>query len=210
MDSPSTELALAINAGMEARCGGLSDVQLGALGGLLEEWKIKRELKAPHVLQPDDTPYRHVITLTMERDETTEEHDTRMAAAEKRAEVYLWALSDHSEPPPPGTGFHHLKDQKTWWVSKDGTAHKIAEMALSHRRNLLAYLQRNADGLKMNEEYALISGFGADLSDGVADALDQIQGEMESTPSGKWLRKLPLVKALRKSIKADEEAAVAR
>jgi hypothetical protein len=95
-------------------------------------------------------------------------------------------------------------------VSKDGTAYKIAEMALQHKRNLLAYLQRNADGLKMKEEWALISGFGADLSDGIADALDQIQGEMESTPSGKWLRKLPLVKALRKSIKADEEAAVAR
>lgn len=210
MDSPSTELALAINAGMEARCGGLSDVQLGALGQLLEEWKTKRELKAPHVLQPDDTPYRHVITLTMERDETTEEHDARMAAAEKRAAVYLWAMGPHDDPPPPGTGFHQLKDQKVWWVSKDGTAHKIAEMALSHRRNLLAFLERNADGLKMKEEWALISGFGGELSDGVADALDQIQGEMEATPSTKWLRKLPLVKALRKSIKADEEAAVAR
>lgn len=210
MDSPSTELALAINAGMEERCGGLSDVQLGALGQLLETWKLKRDLKAPHVLQPDETPYRHVITLTMERDETTEEHDERMAAAEKRAALYLWTLDPEDQPPPPGAGFHHLKDQKIWWVTKAGNVLKIAEMTLSHRRNLLAFLERNAEALKMSEDWALVSSFPDDPSDGVADALDQIQGEMEQTPTGKWLRKLPLVKALRKSIKADEEAAVTR
>lgn len=210
MDSPQRELTQAINAAMSEQGAGLDDAQAAALELALEGLKPKRELKAPHVLQPDETPYRYEISVTWRRDETTAEHDARLAAMEKRAEVYLWALSNHAEPPPPGIGFHHLKAQKTWWVSKDGTVHKIAEMALQHKRNLLAFLERNAEALKMSEEYALISSFPDDPSDGVADALDGIMDEMDSTPTTKWLRKLPLVKALRKSIKADEQAAAAR
>lgn len=205
MNSPERELAQAINDAMAEQYASLSDEQISALESALKGLKPKRELKAPHVLQPDEAPYRYEISVTYRRDETTAEHDARMAAAEKRAEVYLWALSDHTEPPPPAAGFHHLKDQKTWWVSKDGTVHKIAEMALQHKRNLLAFLERHAEALKMNEEYALISSFPDHPSDGVADALDGIMNEMDATPTTKWLRKLPLVKALRKSIKADEE-----
>lgn len=210
MDSPELELTQAINAAMAEQGAELSNAQFAALELALKDLKPKRKLEAPHVLQPDDTPYQYVTTVTFKRDETPEELAARTAAMERRGAVAVWSLSDHAEPPPPGTGFHELKTQHTWWVSKDGRVHKIAEMALSHRRNLLAFLERNAAGLKMNEEWALVSGFGADLSDGIADALDQIQDEMAATPSTKWLRKLPLVKALRKSIKADEEAAVAR
>jgi hypothetical protein len=205
MDSPSTELTQVISACMDEQGAPLSDAQAAALELALKQWKPKRELKAPHVLQSDDTPYTQVLTLTYKRDETTAEHDARMAAMERRGAIAVWSLGDHEDPPPPGTGFHELKDQRIWWVSKDGTPHKIAEMALQHKRNLLAFLERHADALKMKEEWALISGFGADLSDGVADALDQIQDEMNATPTTKWLRKLPLIKALRKSIKADEE-----
>ena len=210
MDSPERELSQALNAGLIEQGAPLSDAQLAALELVLKSLKPKRKLEAPHVLQSDDAPYRYVTTLTFKRDETAEELAARTAAMERRGAIYAWSLGPHDEPPPPGTGFHELKDQRTWWVAKDGTVHRLAEMTLSHRRNLLAFLERNAEALKTSEEWALISTFPEHMSDGVADALDQIQGEMESTPAGKWLRRLPLGKALRKSIKADEEAAVAR
>lgn len=210
MDSPERELSQALNAAMIEQGAPLSDAQLAALELALGALKPKRKLEAPHVLQPDDTPYRHVTTLTFKRDETPEELAGRMAAMDRRGAIYAWSLGPHDEPPPPGTGFHQLKDQRTWWVTKEGAVLKLDEMSLSHRRNLLAFLERNAEALKTAEEWALVSSFPADPPDGVADALDQIQGEMEATPAGKWLRRLPLVKALRKSIKRDEEAAVAR
>jgi hypothetical protein len=178
-----------------------------ALLDFVDTGKIKRELVShPHPLVEDTDPRKIEYRFTVRRDETGEERAAREAAQEKRLAIVRWEQS-HEGPPPPGVGFGQLREQREWWVTKGGAVLRIAEMDLSHRRNLLAYLERAADTLKMNAEWALVSSFPGDPSDGVADALDSIQGEMERTTSIDWLNQQPLVKALRKSIKVDEKAA---
>jgi hypothetical protein len=169
--------------------------------------KLKRELVShPHPLAEDTDPRKIEYRFAVRRDETADEKAAREAEQKKRLAVSMWRHT-HEGPPPAGVGFESLRDQRVWWVTKDGTAMKIADMALSHRRNTLGFLERHAATLKMNAEWALVRSFPGDPSDGVADALDSIQGEMESTTAIDWLNQQPLVKALRKSIKADEKAA---
>lgn len=181
-----------------------------AIVDFIQTGRAKRELVShPHPLAEDADPREIRYTFTVRRTETPEERAEREKRAEQRLAVAIWTMH-HEGPPPKGVGFSSLCEQKVWWAPKEGDPVKIADMELSHRRNLLAYLERNAESLKLQAEWSLLGTFPDDPSDGVADALDGIMGEMEHTTASDWIHAKPLVKALRKSIKKDEQAAVSQ
>lgn len=181
-----------------------------AIVDFIQAGRTERELVSnPHPHAEESDPRKIAYIFTVRRDETADEKAAREKLAEQRLNVALWTMH-HEGPPPRGTGFTNLSEQKIWWAPKEGDPVKIADMELSHRRNLLAYLERNAEALKLQADWAMYSTFPDSPSDGVADALDGIMDEMDHTTADDWIHARPLVKALRKSIKKDERTAAAR
>lgn len=113
-----------------------------------------------------------------------------------------WLRGDQQTAPPVTIGLEDLLDQSRWWVTKDKQAMRLRDMTPSHRANLLALLERNAlawhDAINMH--YML-------------NAPDDVWHEFERElarpdearrkAARKWLRGKPLVKRLRKLVKAD-------
>lgn len=90
-----------------------------------------------------------------------------------------------------------LMNQTTWWVDKQGRPHKLTTMDPRHRANLLPFLVRNADHYnRLCWKDHLRHVPSGRLSDGVADALDAIERELE-LDSAEWLEQTPLVRRLR-------------
>jgi len=204
MDSSPREFAHYLQASMTEQGAPLSDAQMAALDIALDG-KVTRKRVAPHVLQDDSVPWKIKLIATLVRDETAEEAAEITRRAEKRLEIMLWKAKDG--PPPEGVGFDELATQGTWWVPKGSPPVKIADMNIEHRRNVIAYLQRYAEKLKFAHDFNLVHSFPSDPPDGVADALDGIQAELETTTPIDWINSTTLMKALRKADrKASKEA----
>lgn len=174
-----------------------------AAGGV----SLSVELVHPHVLQPDGTLNIVRMTISFDRDETTEEIAEREAVSVRRLEAFRWEPGDG--PPPKGVTRAQLFEQTVWWTSQDGPI-RLSDMASSHLENTYKWLQRRAEALKMRADLALIGSFPNNPSDGVADALDQIQDDMNRTSASDWLESQPLVKRMRKLIKKNAKASARR
>lgn len=113
-----------------------------------------------------------------------------------------WLRGDQQTEPPVTIGLEDLMDQSRWWVTKDKQVMRLRDMAPSHRANLLALLERNALGWQdaINNRYLL------NAPDGVWEEFERELAqpdEVRRKAARKWLHSKPLVKKLRKLVKAD-------
>lgn len=88
-------------------------------------------------------------------------------------------------------------DQGKVWQTADGRTLLLEEMTPRHRRNLLAWLERNATGLKFHYELAFaLSGSGPN-GEAAQDAFDDAVDGLMRQSDEEWLEDLPLVQRLR-------------
>lgn len=156
----------------------------------------RRLVSHEHPLAEESNPRKIKLEFSIRRDETEDEREAREKDAERRLAILLWR--PEQGPPPKGVEFSRLREQTTWWAPKKGEPVKIADMADSHRRNLIAYLERNAEGLKDKAYMSLMLTMPEDPPDGLAAALNGRLSEMEQATGLDWLNRQPLVKKLRK------------
>jgi hypothetical protein len=95
--------------------------------------------------------------------------------------------------------------QGEMWVAQDGRALPLVDMDPDHRRNLLAWLRRNAKRLKWSEEMSLCLG-PQPSGDAASDCFDAMLDRLAATPAAEWIEDLPLVARLRELVDADAPA----
>lgn len=168
-------------------------------------WHV--ETKEVNLNRLDDPEYKPGIqtTLTIRRDLTEEEKAEREARAERRRQVAIWEDDPAAGPPPEGVGFLELLEQDVWWKPRSEPPIRIEDMSPSHRRRLLAYLERNADRMKFGEETYLLLSVPHDISDTAGDMLNQEISTMAHTPAIEWLAEKPLVARLREMVARDDK-----
>lgn len=161
-----------------------------------------RRLTGPDPGDPaEHVPMVRYTVTTAAREFNAEE----LAALERRRSVASWEFGDHSTPPPPGTSLGTLLRQDRWWMTRDDKAMTLEEMHPAHRANLLAFLERNAMAYRdaINQRHMF------NAPDGVAEEFERdlyAPEEERRRAARKWLRKKPLVKRLRRMVKADKRA----
>lgn len=102
-------------------------------------------------------------------------------------------VDDFKSEPPKGITRLDLLGQKVWWITKEDVRVKLVDMNPGHRANTLALLERQAE--QMHLVYA---GSGVFMN-----APDDVQASLENEDPRKWLSKQPLIKRLRRMVKAD-------
>src|SRR3954465_8553811 len=165
---------------------------------------LSRELLWPQAGAADDRPNVEALTLTHMRQETAAGVAGGDAPRARRLRAMLW--DPKVEPPFEGVTVYQIFDQRIWWMSKTGPI-KIEDMVPSHRKNLLAFLEKRADAYKFQDDWNTVASFPDDPSDGVAAAISGMQSDMGAETSMQWLNKKKLVKTLRKFVKADAKEA---
>lgn len=186
MQSPRDELLASIEATLKELVPGLATPRSVA-SVVIEGWKVERksvELKTE--AQPGD-PDVYLVASLPARAFTDEEK----AKIDEVQRLSAWAVRPEG-PPPANVGWLDLLGQRVWWMSKDGTAHRISEMHTSHLANTLALLERSANKLNLQAGKSLI------------DAPDEVQDEFEHQSPEEWLRRQPLIKRMRKELKLRE------
>jgi hypothetical protein len=88
------------------------------------------------------------------------------------------------------------------WVAQDGRELPLTAMTPEHRRNLLAFLRRNAARLKLSAEWDLALG-PQPSGDAASDCFDSMCDQIARTPAAEWLEEQPLVGRLRELVEAD-------
>lgn len=184
--------------GINAEEGTIQSALETILGGLGVTRKVVWALPG----RPDGTPNKIETTLIFSRDQTPEELAAGIAEAERRFAISTWGPKDG--PPPEGASQDQILDQGVWWMPKEGAPVKLADMAPSHRKNTLAWLERRSATLKFNAETDFLRSMPSNPSDMVADSLDHEMTVLQDQPVVDWFNDLKLVKALRKLIAADE------
>jgi hypothetical protein len=149
-------------------------------------------------------PDKHVDVVRFEiRTPFRELNADEVAERDRRRLAGRWVYGDHKTPPPPGVSHMDLLRQNRWWITKDGRAMRLRDMAPSHRANLLAPLERQAVQLRTAGNWRYIT---ADAPDEVVDAAiaeETAPMERRRKEARKWLHQQPLVKRLRALVKAD-------
>lgn len=125
--------------------------------------------------------------------------------AEERAEVdaeravRAWLAGDGKEAPPPGVSVWDLLAQKRWWVGADAVPVRLGDMSARRRANLLAWFERSAPALREREAMWLSLNAPDDV---VADMLARDDAGSDRAALS-WLHEQPLVRRLRRMVKAD-------
>lgn len=88
-------------------------------------------------------------------------------------------------------------DQAETWTSNDGREQRIEEMDPRHRRNVINWLVRNAEGLKAGEEMLMCTG-PQPSGDAACDAFDGELSRLMEMDAQDWLDAKPLMRRLRK------------
>lgn len=84
----------------------------------------------------------------------------------------------------------------TAWTDAAGTTRSLFDMTVSHRKNLRAWLLRNATNLKAAYELSFLS-FGSGIQGEMAqDDFDRVFDELLDTDAEEWVRSTPLYLAL--------------
>lgn len=96
-----------------------------------------------------------------------------------------------------------LLRQDEWWRPFEKPPVRLVDMTVSHRRNLVAWLERRAFSLHLQESFrnAMIAvspiGPGGDMA---CDAFDSMSMEHDRKDPREWLDEQPLVQKLRELI----------
>jgi hypothetical protein len=93
-----------------------------------------------------------------------------------------------------------LHQAEAW--TKDGRAVRLEDLTPEHRRNLLAWLRRRAEGLKFSADLALCS-VGGPNGDAACDAFEDACDRQFAEPASVWLEGTDLVTRLRELVDAD-------
>lgn len=102
----------------------------------------------------------------------------------------------------------HVLMQDEVWYPKEGDPVRLDEMSLRWKKNLLAFLERRAEALKMSAELELV---GATMGgEHAQDAVDQILAETLETKATTWLYQQPLVEKLEQLIREGHDGPVDR
>jgi hypothetical protein len=97
--------------------------------------------------------------------------------------------------------------QKRVWVQRDGTPIRVKDMTTSHLENTVAMLRRAAPNIYDREvisTYIYATPPGGDMAMDMFDR--EFDAALERDPWD-WLKRTPLVKAMRKEIKRRRAAA---
>jgi hypothetical protein len=146
---------------------------------------------------PVHEPITHLVRLKvsthLDRAETAEEK----ADYEERLAALLW--KPEKGPPPKRVSGLQLLDQDIWWIPKGNEPIRLVDMADSHRRNLAAFLRRNAAHYK-NREWSemlwLMVGPLGPRGDGAVDAAESCLYGLDREDPLVWLAEKPLLRAL--------------
>lgn len=82
------------------------------------------------------------------------------------------------------------------WIDRDGITHQIATMDEGHIRNLLPWLERNADRLHSAITISLYGIMGLLNGEMAIDSIDHEICQLEDTPPLRWLHETELYRAL--------------
>lgn len=146
---------------------------------------------------PVHEPVTHIVRLHastfIDRNETPAEQ----AARREYLEALLW--NPEKGPPPKRVSLLELFEQDIWWVPKGAEPIRLVDMDDSHRRNLAAFLRRNAAHYK-NAEWAQTVGFmtgpQGPSGDMATDAANSELHQLEEVDPLVWLSEKPLMRAL--------------
>lgn len=97
------------------------------------------------------------------------------------------------------------QDQR--WKTKDGSVIELTAMTVSHRRNLLAFLRRNAAKLEFRDGMIALTGPMAPRGEMAAEDLGDYLADRDPD---EWLNSTPLVQRLAQLVAADEATETAR
>lgn len=101
----------------------------------------------------------------------------------------------------------NVLDQAEVWFDRDGVEHRLGDLDLSHKVNILRFLKRRAPRLKFGYELRLATGVqpsGEAATDGFHQMLDQLAEQ----PTDEWFEQLPLVVELRRQVAAADHVEV--
>jgi len=79
-----------------------------------------------------------------------------------------------------------LLAQRRWWRTDDGKVVERKDMALPHKLNLMAYLERNAKQIEFRDAMQVLS----------PDMPDEVVDELGARDPVEWIRSSPLYRAL--------------
>lgn len=146
---------------------------------------------------PYEDPVTDIVRLEVsafyDRNETPEESTRR--------QDHLAALTWKPEqgPPPKSVSVSQLLDQNIWWVPRGAQPIRLVDMEESHRRNLAAFLRRNAAGYKEREwlhTAALMAGPLGPSGDMAQNAAESELDRLVNVDPLLWLSEKPLLRAL--------------
>lgn len=182
-----------------------TDQVRAAVATATEGWSVDKRTPSgdDHPLHEGQGRRQYAIT-TRPRPLTDDER----AEVERRTAVANWRYGPdaHRDEPPDGIGIAALLEQKRWWVSKDGRRTRVGDMHPRHRANVLAFLRRNAVELHDGVTSAVMLGGGGmfEPPDEVVDEWVRSLGDRKA--ADEWLDEQPLIRKLRKLVKADRRA----
>ncbi|GAA2842553.1 hypothetical protein ACFQ0M_48325 [Kitasatospora aburaviensis] len=100
-----------------------------------------------------------------------------------------------------------LLEQEVWWVDRMGIRHRIADMEPRYCRNVIAFLQRQADDIADTYAYNLTAvGLPPEDTQAWDDVNDAISDELCASAADPvaWLNAKPLLVALRRQAAVEE------
>lgn len=92
--------------------------------------------------------------------------------------------------------------QDVWWKDATGRRVRLVDMTKRHRRNLLAFLRRNAASIELADGIISLTGPFAPRGDMASDAADHALDQRGEDPVG-WLETTPFVVKLRELVEHD-------
>lgn len=87
-------------------------------------------------------------------------------------------------------------DNDETWTTGDGETIALEDMEPRHRRNVLAWLEKRAEALKLADDLSLCSVVGPS-GDAASDMFEMSVGQQFEMSAAEWLEEQPLVIALR-------------
>lgn len=100
-----------------------------------------------------------------------------------------------------------ILQQSERWKDKQGNVWLLAEMTPRHRRNLLAFLRRNASGIAFRDALIAITGPFAPRGE---MASEDFGDYLEERDPDEWLNSTPLVARLAEMVALDDANEAAR
>ncbi|MFB7906565.1 hypothetical protein ACFC1T_09080 [Kitasatospora sp. NPDC056076] len=161
---------------------------------------------------------RYFARLRVDRVETI-----APAARREEEELERWRAHYAAGPLPGGTGAQvpavvdfdaedevdrsNVLDQDVWWIDRDGARHRVSGMEPRYCRNVLRFLERQADEIADTHAWNLTTmTMPAGHTQAWVDVDRAMSSEFDLLGRGSlvWLREQPLYRALKERAEEDE------